>query len=277
MRLAYSEAMLFKYGSGTGTDLSPLRSTPREAQRRRHAQRPAVLPEGLRPGGQRREDRRQDPPRGQDEHAQGLAPRHRGIHRGQDRRRRRRPGRSSSRATTAPTTATPTARSCTRTKTSPSASATNSCRPRIEGKEWWTQHRHATASRCEKKDAAHAAAQDRRRHLDLRRPRHAVRRRPSTSGTPARAPSRSTPPIPCSRISLPQQHRLQSRLAEPDEVQEGRRHIRRRALQGRRAHLHHRAGNPRRQRQLSRPRRSRKIPTSSARSASASPTSARSS
>src|SRR6516162_3392680 len=27
MRLAYSEAMLFKYGSGTGTDLSPLRSS----------------------------------------------------------------------------------------------------------------------------------------------------------------------------------------------------------------------------------------------------------
>jgi len=28
MRLAYSEAMLFKYGSGTGTDLSPIRSSP---------------------------------------------------------------------------------------------------------------------------------------------------------------------------------------------------------------------------------------------------------
>jgi ribonucleoside-diphosphate reductase alpha chain len=27
MRLAYSEAMLFKYGSGTGTDLSPIRSS----------------------------------------------------------------------------------------------------------------------------------------------------------------------------------------------------------------------------------------------------------
>jgi ribonucleoside-diphosphate reductase alpha chain len=27
MRLASSEAMLFKYGSGTGTDLSPLRSS----------------------------------------------------------------------------------------------------------------------------------------------------------------------------------------------------------------------------------------------------------
>ncbi len=26
MHLAYSEAMLFKYGSGTGTDLTPIRS-----------------------------------------------------------------------------------------------------------------------------------------------------------------------------------------------------------------------------------------------------------
>ena len=39
MRLAHSEAMLFKFGSGTGTDLSTLRSQPREALRRRQALR----------------------------------------------------------------------------------------------------------------------------------------------------------------------------------------------------------------------------------------------
>ena len=44
MRLAHSEAMLFKYGSGTGTDLSPLRSSREKLQRRRPAQRPAVVP-----------------------------------------------------------------------------------------------------------------------------------------------------------------------------------------------------------------------------------------
>jgi ribonucleoside-diphosphate reductase alpha chain len=35
MRLARSEAMLFKFGSGTGTDLSTLAFVPREALRRR--------------------------------------------------------------------------------------------------------------------------------------------------------------------------------------------------------------------------------------------------
>ena len=44
MRLATSEAMLFKYGSGTGTDLSTLRSHPRKALRRRQAVRSALLP-----------------------------------------------------------------------------------------------------------------------------------------------------------------------------------------------------------------------------------------
>ena len=47
MRLAYSEAMLFKYGSGTGTDLTPDPFQPRETQRRRPPQRPAFLPQGL--------------------------------------------------------------------------------------------------------------------------------------------------------------------------------------------------------------------------------------
>ncbi len=47
MHLAYSEAMLFKYGSGTGTDLDADPFQPRETERRRPAQRPAVLPQGL--------------------------------------------------------------------------------------------------------------------------------------------------------------------------------------------------------------------------------------
>ena len=39
MELARSEAMLFKFGSGTGTDLSHAPLAPREARRRRQAQR----------------------------------------------------------------------------------------------------------------------------------------------------------------------------------------------------------------------------------------------
>ena len=40
MRLAMSEAMLFKYGSGTGTDLSSVAQHTRKTQRRRQAERP---------------------------------------------------------------------------------------------------------------------------------------------------------------------------------------------------------------------------------------------
>ena len=39
MELARSEAMLFKFGSGTGTDLSHAPLASREARRRRQAQR----------------------------------------------------------------------------------------------------------------------------------------------------------------------------------------------------------------------------------------------
>ena len=81
MRLATSEAMLFKYGSGTGTDLSSLRIDARKIERRRQTERAAFVPESLRPGRERGEKRRQNAARGQDEHAQGLASGHRGIHR----------------------------------------------------------------------------------------------------------------------------------------------------------------------------------------------------
>ncbi|MEI9998474.1 MAG: hypothetical protein WDO13_04580 [Verrucomicrobiota bacterium] len=46
---------------------------------------------------------------------------------------------------------------------------------------------------------------------------------PSTAGTPARAPTGQHSTNPCSEYLFPQQHGLQSRLAQPDEVQEGRR------------------------------------------------------
>ena len=43
----------------------------------------------------------------------------------------------------------------------------------VDGKEWWT--RSVTSGKpLQKKDASHAAEQDRRRHLDLRRPGLAI-------------------------------------------------------------------------------------------------------
>ena len=53
MRLATSEAMLFKFGSGTGTDLSSLRSSSREALGRRQAVRSGEFHAGLRRDRQR--------------------------------------------------------------------------------------------------------------------------------------------------------------------------------------------------------------------------------
>jgi ribonucleoside-diphosphate reductase alpha chain len=87
MRLATSEAMLFKFGSGTGTDLSTIRSAPREALRRRHSLRAAVVHAGVRPDRRRGEVGRQDPPRRQDAVAQGLASRHPRVHPVQGERR----------------------------------------------------------------------------------------------------------------------------------------------------------------------------------------------
>jgi ribonucleoside-diphosphate reductase alpha chain len=80
MHLAYSEAMLFKYGSGTGTDLTPIRSSREKLSGGGRPSGPMSFPESLRPGGQCREVRRQNPPRGEDEHAPRLARRHRGVH-----------------------------------------------------------------------------------------------------------------------------------------------------------------------------------------------------
>ena len=83
MELARSEAMLFKYGSGTGTDLSSLRSAREKIVGRRTSERAVVIPESLRRDRQRGQIRRQDAPRGEDEHAQGLASGHQGFHRRQ--------------------------------------------------------------------------------------------------------------------------------------------------------------------------------------------------
>ena len=100
LTLAKTEGMLFKYGSGTGSNLSKLRSSTRAAGRRRHRLRPGLLHEGLRRLRRRHQERRQDPPRGQDGHPRHRPSGHRRLHQvqggrgaqglGADRRRLRR-------------------------------------------------------------------------------------------------------------------------------------------------------------------------------------------
>ena len=66
MELARSEAMLFKFGSGTGTDLSTLRSHREKLSGGGKPIGPALVHAGLRPDRRGGEERRQDPPRRQD-------------------------------------------------------------------------------------------------------------------------------------------------------------------------------------------------------------------
>ncbi len=64
--LAKTEGMLFKYGSGTGSNLSTPALVARAAGGRRHGLRPGLVHEGLRRLRRRHQERRQDAPRRQD-------------------------------------------------------------------------------------------------------------------------------------------------------------------------------------------------------------------
>ena len=84
MELARSEAMLFKFGSGTGTDLSTLRSHREKLSGGGKPLGAAVVHAGVRPDRGGGQERRQDPPGRQDAVDQGLASRRDGVHRVQE-------------------------------------------------------------------------------------------------------------------------------------------------------------------------------------------------
>ena len=93
MRLATSEAMLFKVRQRDRHRSLLVKIDQGKAERRRQAERSPFLPARLRSGRERGEERRQDAARREDEHAQRLAPRHRGVHRCEAKRRRKKRGR----------------------------------------------------------------------------------------------------------------------------------------------------------------------------------------
>jgi len=108
MRLAASEAMLFKYGSGTGTDLSPLRSSKEKLSGGGRPSGPMSflkvydqVANVVKSGGKTRRAAKMTPC------ATGTATSRNSLTR--SKKRKRRLGRSSNRVTTVPTTATPTA------------------------------------------------------------------------------------------------------------------------------------------------------------------------
>jgi ribonucleoside-diphosphate reductase alpha chain len=92
MELAKSEAMLFKFGSGTGSDLSTLRSTREKNEWRWMSEWSSLVPQSLRSNCQCGEVRRQDTSCRQDEYLEGLASRYRRVHRCENERREKSPG-----------------------------------------------------------------------------------------------------------------------------------------------------------------------------------------
>ena len=80
MELARSEAMLFKFGSGTGTDISTLHRTGKSFPAA-VGRRDRVVHAGLRPDSRRGEKRGQNAAHGQDAIHQGLASGRDAIHR----------------------------------------------------------------------------------------------------------------------------------------------------------------------------------------------------
>ena len=87
LTLAKTEGMLFKYGSGTGSNLSAIRSSKELLAGGGTASGPGVVHEGLRCVRRRDQVGRQDAPRREDGHPQRRAPRHRRVHQLQGRRR----------------------------------------------------------------------------------------------------------------------------------------------------------------------------------------------
>ena len=81
MDLAKTEAMLFKFGSGAGSNLSHHPLLQGEDDRRRHRLGPGQLHARLRRLRRRRQVGRQDPPRGQDGHPRRRPPGRRRLHR----------------------------------------------------------------------------------------------------------------------------------------------------------------------------------------------------
>ena len=127
LTLAKTEGMLFKYGSGTGSNLSTHPLGARAAGRRRHRLGPGLVHEGLRRLRRRHQVGRQDAARGQDGHPQRRAPGHRRVHQLQGRGREEGVGADRRRLRRLVQRRRPTGRCSSRTRTTRCASPTSSC------------------------------------------------------------------------------------------------------------------------------------------------------
>jgi ribonucleoside-diphosphate reductase alpha chain len=193
MHLAYSEAMLFKFGSGTGTDLTPIRSAREKLSGGGRPSGPMSflkvydqVANVVKSGGKTRRAAKMNTLRDWhgdiEEFMTPSSAKKEGV--GADRAGLRRfLQRRSLRQRHVP-------------ERKPVRPRGDEFMQAGRGRQGMVDQSSTTTGKpLEKKDAAKLLDQDRRRHLDLRRPRPCNTTAPSRSGTPARAPSRFTPPI----------------------------------------------------------------------------------
>ncbi len=113
-------------------------------------------------------------------------------------------------------TARPIARSSSRTPTTPSASPMNSCRPSSDDRDWWTRKVN-DGEPVKQYSARDLLPQDGRIRLACGDPGMQYDTTINRWHT-CKVPGRINASNPCSRIHVPGRYRLQSRVAQPDEV-----------------------------------------------------------
>jgi ribonucleoside-diphosphate reductase alpha chain len=240
MHLAYSEAMLFKYGSGTGTDLSPIRSSREKLSGGGRPSGPLSflkvydqVANVVKSGGKTRRAAKMntlrdwhgdieefiDAKQKEEKKAWAL------IEQGYD---------GSYNGDAYGSVMYQNENLSVRISDEFMQAA-------LDGKEWWTR-RSTDGKPLQKKDAAQLL--------------HKIAEGTWTCGDPGlqydgaiqkwhTCKGDRADPLhqPVFGIRFPQQHRLQPRLAQPDEIQARGREVRHRAFQGGGAAFHHRAGN----------------------------------
>ena len=270
------EGNIFKGGSGAGVNLSKIRASMEQLARRRHRQRPRQLHARCRRVGGHDQERRQDPPRRQDGRPRHRPSRHRRVrlvqgHRGaQDPRAARR-----------------------RLRHGPRRQG-QLLDPVPERQQLGAAHRRVHAGRASTTATGSCAPASTARVIKTVKARELFRQIGEAAWECAdpgvqfdttinrwhTAPNtgRITASNPCSEYFHLDNSSLQSRQPQPADVparRRGRRGLRRRGVQADgRGHVH-RARDPRSATPSTRPRRSAKSRASSARSGSATPTSAR--
>jgi len=240
MRLAYSEAMLFKYGSGTGTDLSPIRSSKEKLSGGGRPSGPLSflkvydqVANVVKSGGKTRRAAKMntlrdwhgdieefiDAKQKEEKKAWAL------IEQGFD---------GSYNGDAYGSVMYQNENLSVRVSDEFMQAAQ-------DGREWWTRS-VTTGKPLQKKDASallHKIADGTWICGDP----GLQRRDPEVAHLQRNGADSFDKPV--LGIRFPEQYRVQSRIVEPDEVQARRREVRRRAIQGRRAGVYHSAGNHR--------------------------------